>query len=644
MPPMQSTNDYQDHRIRAVRSRLRVLFLIVAASALSCVRSDRVTSPSASARASNKALSNADLVGTNACGATCALFNNSDPLWSAIADPDSTAIPVSIADIRFAPAVGDSVVLRLSGDSALIATITANELVDVSDGVSHASVSLPALTSAAVVWRFASSDSTTLHVTLNRTLATGASGNLALTASNSASVVSAARPWIAAGTGSSGLQLSASRLAGIHRLNDAAPPCTGSVKTSGPFCGGSGFALFDPTPVSPANAFGAAFQSPPPGHGASTTITVTFIPPVASVTVKCDDPTFDGNQMEAFDIHHVSLGVVAFPGNQTPGKDVPQTGTISGAIKYLVLTPARADYVAYTMTVTLASPASLTVSSVAGPNAGGSFTTLAKEDTVSLTAAVVPSSLAPQIQWFVTDDPSDRVQTVAPSAVPNGTPSTFTVPAAQMTARYTAYTHPGALDQKSLSLRVWAQVTDAGGHLIPSADTATVRQNEIDTIREEYVEFNITHGVPAYGKFKTVTLDTYQNRGDFTFAILDSTFMAKVAQLQAAFMAAHNGSPWQYNVFYRDPVHNRYHADSNVGGGPSSGVDLNSWHQYGCATDIQTFPVPRRTAADTAAALNYHSDLSALARSSGFHVEPLIPRNGQLGSGVGHVHVHSCPQ
>ena len=137
----------------------------------------------------------------------------------------------------------------------------------------------------------------------------------------------------------------------------------------------------------------------------------------------------------------------------------------------------------------------------AGVNTNGSFITKPPESQINLQAIVTPGSLASSIKWFASDDPSDHVQTAVPSTIPDGSPSSFNVPVAQPVARYSAYSHPGTLDQKSLSLRVRAQVTNSAGALILSSDTATVRQDEIDTIREEYYELGITHGVPTRDKF-----------------------------------------------------------------------------------------------------------------------------------------------
>ena len=174
-----------------------------------------------------------------------------------------------------------------------------------------------------------------------------------------------------------------------------------------------------------------------------------------------------------------------------------------------------------------------------------------------------------------------------------------------------------------------------------SGAPVTIRQDEIDTMREEYVELKVSHGVPLRDAFTPVAPDTYQNRGDFNYAVLQPAFMARLAALQAKFQPRHG--TWQINAIYRSAAHNRYHADNNVGGGVSSGVAPNSWHQYGCAADIQTFPAPRRSAGDLKSATSYWNDLAAAARKAGFSIEPMVDSVGRYGSGVGHVHVSSCP-
>ncbi|MEK6769716.1 MAG: hypothetical protein AABY85_12100 [Gemmatimonadota bacterium] len=97
----------------------------------------------------------------------------------------------------------------------------------------------------------------------------------------------------------------------------------------------------------PGDHFGADFQSDA-GSGASSPITITFSQSVSSVTVTAQDPTFAGNQMQAFSAGGALLGTAPIAGNGTPGTNVPQTVTVSAiGIRSITLTPAAADYVAY---------------------------------------------------------------------------------------------------------------------------------------------------------------------------------------------------------------------------------------------------------------------------------------------------------
>ena len=92
---------------------------------------------------------------------------------------------------------------------------------------------------------------------------------------------------------------------------------------------------------------------------------------------------------------------------------------------------------------------------------------------------------------------------------------------------------------------------------------------------------------------------------------------------------------WQVNGFYRNPVHNAYH----VARGKSSGTVPASWHQYGCAADLQVFPSTDGTSPhkDSLALAFWHA-MASLAQDQGFHVEPLVA-TGHSFSGLGHVHV-----
>lgn len=100
------------------------------------------------------------------------------------------------------------------------------------------------------------------------------------------------------------------------------------------------------SPYAPGDHFGADFQSAG-GSGASSTITITFSQRVSSVTVTAFDPTFAGNQMQAFDENGGMVGTVAIAGSGVPGVNIPQTVTLSGSIRSIRLIPGANDYVAY---------------------------------------------------------------------------------------------------------------------------------------------------------------------------------------------------------------------------------------------------------------------------------------------------------
>jgi hypothetical protein len=77
------------------------------------------------------------------------------------------------------------------------------------------------------------------------------------------------------------------------------------------------------------------------------------------------------------------------------------------------------------------------------------------------------------------------------------------------------------------------------------------------------------------------------------------------------------------NSQYRNPVHQWIHIGGVHG----------SWHQYGCAADLQTFPANPTNASDSTSAWSFWSNLSGLARQRGFGIEDSTE------SGIGHVHV-----
>lgn len=277
------------------------------------------------------------------------------------------------------------------------------------------------------------------------------------------------------------------------------------------------------------------------------------------------------------------------------------------------------------------------VVSANGPNSDGSFTVLPAESRVSLSAVVVPSSLASRVRWLVSDDSLDLLEAVGPLSVPDGAASVFVVPSAQKRERYSRYAHPGVLAQKSLALRVRAQVTDDNGRTVSSENDRVVRQDEIDTMREEYIELRVPQGVPARGEF-VVPDAAHPNQSDYSRVLRNAAFDNRLSQLVSAWTER----PLLGTITggYRNPVHNWRHITVRSGSGPVGA----SWHMYGCALDFQTYPALRTTSStgDTLAARAYWDRLSAKAIALGLRVEPRDrdpnqPRRPY--SGVGHVHV-----
>lgn len=270
--------------------------------------------------------------------------------------------------------------------------------------------------------------------------------------------------------------------------------------------------------------------------------------------------------------------------------------------------------------------ATINITKAQGPNPGGSFITKRGERKIDLVASVNPTSLGPAVKWDVEDFPSDRVETPIPSNVPDGASSSFLAPM-PAARRWRAIGHRDGLDKKSLAYEIFASV-NANGTVARSA-SKVVRQDEIDTMREEYVELGIPQGVPPRGTIRVVP----HNDGDYTVGVFNAPFDSLLNELKK------NWAPNQFDIngYFRNPVHNAYHVN---GGG--SGTISASWHQYGCGADIQTQPPNPSSAKQLRAARNFWDGLAAEARKLGLRVEPRDqdPANPDHAySGVGHVHV-----
>lgn len=271
-----------------------------------------------------------------------------------------------------------------------------------------------------------------------------------------------------------------------------------------------------------------------------------------------------------------------------------------------------------------AEPTSVVIQSVHTANAG-SFTTLPDERTITMTAVTVPASLADSVHWTVTDYAGDQVPSIPPDSdsLARGATISWRVPK-QDSLRWHSVPVPAQLATRSLAYLIVASVTDASGATVHSAPD-TLMQDELDTMREEYVELilvRVPHR-PDFAPYASCTIGCF-NTGDYPLGIVNPVLQRGLDSLQASWSGA-----WQVNSIYRNPVNNRYHTP---------GSDPASWHQFGCAADLQTFPFPRSNHADTVAATDNWTLLDRLARHMGFHDET------RKGSGIGHVHVQRpCP-
>lgn len=313
-----------------------------------------------------------------------------------------------------------------------------------------------------------------------------------------------------------------------------------------------------------------------------------------------------------------TMRCVPLPSPDSPGRfgPGPPTGTLIVRVYHAVGHPCTSG--------------DLKITKAAGPNAGGSFTTEDEPDERTITLQADASggcaALANGIRWQVIDAPYDEVPSIPPdpASLAQGPSITWQVPA-QDANRWKAVPHPGVLSKKSLAFEVTASVTDPTGATITSAPD-TVKQDEIDTIREEYLELH-QRRVPGYGEFSPEpSTDPGVNTGDYAYMVFNNDFAVALNGLKDLWW-----DRWQVNSIYRNPVHQIVHIRQTG----------NSAHEYHCAADLQTFPARERvggvlvfrSAADSLAALAFWDRLAEVADGTGLIVER------EALSGVGHVHV-----
>jgi len=261
---------------------------------------------------------------------------------------------------------------------------------------------------------------------------------------------------------------------------------------------------------------------------------------------------------------------------------------------------------------------SITVGTYTPP---ASFTASANESVIALHATVVPAALAGGAQWQIQPHPDHFPQPPLPGGSLTGAEASFSVTPLTLQRWPTDHATSLALARKQLGYRITASVRDDAGQTHVS-NTVDAVQDEMDTMREEYVELNVFRGVPDRSQFSPQAPHFPGiNTGDYNFMVYNGGFVTALNDL--AFDWSGSGQ-WQLNSQYRNPVHQWLHVPNG---------DHTSWHQYGCAADIQTFPAGPISSADSASAWDFWHRLADLARGKGFGVED------STGSGIGHVHV-----
>lgn len=269
------------------------------------------------------------------------------------------------------------------------------------------------------------------------------------------------------------------------------------------------------------------------------------------------------------------------------------------------------------------------------------FTSASGENRIRLKADV-PGSLQPaEVTWQVARGIGTTWTTVK---VPAGVTTEIPVSIPTGSTRYKG-SHPTTATSKAERLmkqrvryRVVAVAKGSGKEI--RSDTLWVDQGGLAAIRQEYLDIGLRRGAPPSSWFRAVsTLPKGLGYGDFEVAAANPAFMERLAKLEDAWKSGYD-LPWQLNSFYRNPAHNRFHV-----GGSGSGPVSNSWHQFGCAADLQTFPILSgggSSRADTVRARQFWDALAQEALELDFEVEPRDKnpaRPGASYSGVGHVHI-----
>lgn len=276
------------------------------------------------------------------CARECPLMTTTRPLDAAVVLADSANIPIPVATMTLKGAAGDSVLLRLSADTSVLAAMAdARLIVETPDGTN--SLTPSELTRGAVVYRFTAPATVTLTYALTRQVSARVQGSVRLVQETAdVQVLAVSTPWVPS---PATMPLAAALAA------DAATTTCPIVAASGS-CGDMTYTV---VPFAPGNPFGD-FQSNP-GTGQSHDVVVTFSKPVSTVNATLVGGSFPGNEAIAYDSTGAVVGSVSF-GYHPPEVDPSpweDPRVLTGRIVEVLLVAANLDYVGYKMSVVVES-------------------------------------------------------------------------------------------------------------------------------------------------------------------------------------------------------------------------------------------------------------------------------------------------
>jgi hypothetical protein len=264
------------------------------------------------------------------------------------------------------------------------------------------------------------------------------------------------------------------------------------------------------------------------------------------------------------------------------------------------------------------------------------------ESAIKLHAEVTPAELAPGVKWEVKADPGHYPNPPNVNAEPTGGDAVFTVTPLTPDRWPRDHEQSRELLPKQFSYVFTASVQDAQGQTHRSNEE-TATQDEIDTIREEYVEFGRhdpgTGNIPVRDVFQRKTSDHFKvwelNSGDYSLYWVQDVMLKGLERMRDMLEADYAVRNLDFSGFvlssaFRNPVHHRFHTDPD----PRNELTNDSPHQYGLAADIKidNQPIPAEAFFEK---LNWLAKYSAVGAC--FEPKVSITNNGKRK--LDHAHV-----